>query len=351
MTTDITFSLSDSTGDFFSLTESFVTRSTIDAGAGGKTGTANLIATSSNGNIISFDCQYIFGLINTGTPIVFQPAGNLDFKADCFQLIGSEVTYSNIPGVPLGSKDQLYFADAGKVTGNPNEAYITYYFRLEGCSNTDTTRIKAYSALISGQNYKRYNLSGQTLGPVLPINWHWIKTDWINSNGQIIWEASGIIEGESFTIERSQDGVIFELLGSHDPAELALQMTDQYAFTDKNAGELAESGMYYRIKHTDIDGKASYSNVVELKAAELSMGLHIFPNPARDFTQINCTNLRGNSLKMRVLNQAGAELYQSVHEVRNHFEHRLDISQWPAAQYFVEIQNGENREVKSFIKR
>ena len=352
ITTNIDISISDSTGDVISQTETFTTINTIDAGAGGRILTSDLVSDSVIGTVLTYDCEYAFGTIAEGSPLIFQPAGNLDFNAECFQLVGAEVLSSEISGVGVGDLDILYYGSIQKHTGFSHNAVIRYYFKSQ-CNVGDTTTLKGFSGLISGQSFKRYNLGKEELTnePLLPVTWNWIKAEWQGNKGQISWGANGALEGEYYTIERSRDGTIFENLDRLPVNELRTA-PDEFSFTDPTAGQFASSSIYYRLKHVDLDGVISYSKIEELKAKNAGLEVEVFPNPASEFTQIRCSSLNGGLEYLRVFNISGQEMYKAtLGGANNTYEQRLDIHTWPAGQYFVEIIGGDEKQTKSFLKR
>ena len=352
MVTNATISITDSTGDQVSQTETFSTVNTIDAGAGGRTLTSNLVSDSVIGKVLTYDCEYAFGTIASGSPLIFQPAGNLDFNAGCFQLIGSEVLTSQVSGVNAGDRDILYYGSITKHTGFSHNVLIRYYFQSV-CYIGDTTSLTGYSGLISGQSFKRYNLGKDELtnDPILPVSWGWIKAEWQGSNGVISWEAEGAVDGEYYTIERSSDGVIFQNLDRIPVNELQTA-PGVFSYTDRYLGESGSSGIFYRLKHIDLDGVTSYSKIEELKGKTIEMSIEIFPNPASEFVQIRCNSFQGELEYLRVINISGQEMYKSsIGGVENTYEKRLDLQSWPAGQYFVEVISQQEKKTESFLRR
>ena len=252
--TDMTIKVYDSSGDTVSQTHMISNISTIDAGAGGKTLTSVLTGSEELGTTVTFDCEYSLGSLGDGASIVFQPVGNLDFDADCFQLTGSEVLYSDISDVAPGDRDQLFYPSVSKHAGNSHIVQIRYFFTTQ-CVLADTTRAKPYSGAISGQNYKRYNLGEDEVNNVIamPITYLSIGATWEGKAGKISWEADGAREGESYLIQRSIDGQQFEQIDQRLTEEVQLSPT-QFAYLDYSADRYTDKTIYYRLQHIDLDG-------------------------------------------------------------------------------------------------
>jgi hypothetical protein len=345
--TDVTVRVFDGPRELGSQTQTIANNSTIDAGAGGKVLTSELTSDAVLREVIEFDCEYSFGSTKKGASVALQPAGNSDFHADCFQLVGSEVIYSEVKGIQVGDTDMLFYESVDKNTGSQNLVKVKYYFQNQ-CSYKDTTELQAYSAAISGINFKRYNL-GKDEMEILPISWHWVKTEWAGQNGLISWGASGVNDSEDYTIERSENGSIFKVLGHFPAAELRTG-ADQFAYTDVYAEEVRASQILYRIRHVDIDGITTYSEIKELRTEARELAVTVFPNPTSDVLNIRYRNMRQEPGQMRIFNLNGQVLFNAQFGAQEDFQKQLDLSQWPSGKYFLEVQSGERRTVEGVLK-
>ncbi|MCB0619780.1 MAG: hypothetical protein KDC41_13935, partial [Saprospiraceae bacterium] len=91
--------------------EDVFTRNSISASAGGQVVGSTLGPGIFVGQVFYFDVDYEFGNVQNGDEFTFQPAGNLNFDASCYQLVNGEVLSSDLGGVgiPVGTQDQFYF--------------------------------------------------------------------------------------------------------------------------------------------------------------------------------------------------------------------------------------------------
>jgi hypothetical protein len=80
-------------------------------------------------------------------------------------------------------------------------------------------------------------------------------------NGAVVlkWATASEINNDFFTIEKSEDGVFFEVIGAIAGAGNTNSRMD-YSFTDDNPYELA----YYRLKQTDYNGAFTYSSIIKV---------------------------------------------------------------------------------------
>ena len=171
-TAEVTVNLIDNGARIAFSKDTLTTKTALSTGATGELGTIS-INNSSVGQLTTMDVEYKFGTTTTGGDISFQPVGNANFNAECFQLIGFEVLQSDFSCIVVGSEDDMYFQLPSNcsVNGSGNTVNVRYYFKNK-CVGTSTD-IRPYAYGLSGQNLKyspNYNdgSSLKTLPPSAP---------------------------------------------------------------------------------------------------------------------------------------------------------------------------------------
>jgi uncharacterized repeat protein (TIGR01451 family) len=165
-TATLTMSVTDGTPGSVTASGTVTTKSMISAQAGGVLVTGLLGPGAVVGQTIHLDVTYDFGGADVGTTYDLQAVGNTTFRADCFQMVGSTVTSSNILAIPVGTPNKQYFTATAKQTGNGQQATIRYYFKYLCAGVTSTAR--PYSNQLSGTQLK-YSSNYETfVGPTLP---------------------------------------------------------------------------------------------------------------------------------------------------------------------------------------
>jgi hypothetical protein len=104
----ITATASDKNPGTKTFTTTITTKSSISASAGGLINTTLVGAGAVIGQIIPFTVTYAFGNANVGDEYNIQPAGNLSFDAQTFQLVNTEIISSVIPNITAGDRDKLF---------------------------------------------------------------------------------------------------------------------------------------------------------------------------------------------------------------------------------------------------
>lgn len=167
-TATLTMAVTDATPGSVTGSGTVTTKSMISAQAGGVLVSGLLGPGAVVGQTIHLDVTYDFGGADVGTTYDLQAVGNTTFRADCFQMVGSEVRSSNILAIPAtaASANKQYFTASAKQTGNGQQATIRYYFKYLCASVTSTAR--PYSNQLSGTQLK-YSSNYETfVGPTLP---------------------------------------------------------------------------------------------------------------------------------------------------------------------------------------
>lgn len=95
------------------------------------------------------------------------------------------------------------------------------------------------------------------------------------AGGVLRWTTASEVNSARFEVERSQDGLTFEPIGTVAAAGTSAT-TRTYTFTDARLP--ATALRYYRLRQLDANGTATYSPVRTV--APITMGFSLYPNPA-----------------------------------------------------------------------
>ena len=143
---------------------SLTARAAISANAGGNVLSSALGPGAVVGQTIWFDTAYDFAGSSVGDEYFLQPAGNQDFDAGCFRLVGTEIARSNIAGIPVGTRDRIYFRQSSKQSGNGYHADVRYYFEYL-CAGASTLA-RPYSVQTSGGTNLKYTANYDGAGSI-----------------------------------------------------------------------------------------------------------------------------------------------------------------------------------------
>jgi hypothetical protein len=92
----------------------------------------------------------------------------------------------------------------------------------------------------------------------LPVSWLYFKGKPVNCDVQLEWGTSQEMNNDFYTIEKSKDGITFNLLAHVQPQSAHSSDKQAYSFMDNQPFSHA----YYRISQTDLDGnRSNYSTI------------------------------------------------------------------------------------------
>ena len=123
----------------------------------------------------------------------------------------------------------------------------------------------------------------------LPIELLYFKAEKSDRSSLLTWSTATELNNSHFTVERSSNGVDWEVLETIKGAGNSLKKIN-YEYRDKKP---LPSINYYRLKQTDFDGIFSYSNTEYIEyGSEGSINSIIYPNPTvKDITVfVSATN-------------------------------------------------------------
>ena len=171
----------------------------------------------------------------------------------------------------------------------------------------------------------------------LPLNFISFTSKCTNGNLNLSCATSFETNNAYFDVEKSKNASRWEKVGTVAGA-LNSNEVKKYAFVDAET----ETGQYYRIKQTDLDGKYSYSNVIAtLGCGNALYSVSIYPNPTTEGVHVNI-NKTDNAIYE--LFDLSGRLVESKPLTESTF---ISMQNQIASAYFLKIIH-KNKEVKTF---
>lgn len=146
------------------------------------------------------------------------------------------------------------------------------------------------------------------------------------------WQTTQEINSAWFIPERSTDGLHFTPLTAV-PARGNAAITQQYTYSDKQAGTIPGNILYYRLQQKDIDNTTSYSRIITLNKAS-SATFAVTPNPAGNqlYLHTGYTTVANNISLYTISGQLVKQWQQHNTSVP------LDISSIQQGNYILEVK-------------
>lgn len=245
-----------------------------------------------------------------------------------------------------------------------SETTVVIDYEVKNCSNGFGVQLSAFSgscgslSLIAGSclNYASNNSSGTwtfnglTIGNsyhiradgyagdlcsyvyrpivgVLPVELLDFSGDALNNGyNRINWTTASEMNNDYFILEKSTDGINFEIINRQDGAGTS-NSNNHYFNYDESPDKLT----YYRLKQVDFNGEFTYSSIIAITNSNTSNKIKIYPNPSED----GIINIYSEDAlefeQINVLDAQGRIIYSS--EPNNANSMQLDLSAYQSGLY------------------
>ncbi len=141
------------------------------------------------------------------------------------------------------------------------------------------------------------------------------------------------------TLERSDDGVVFYPITTKvDTTNLPGTSTN--GFNDSWI-PLPKNKYYYRLKALSADATERISNIVVLKNNNNKQAkLDVYPNPAKNFTNVNITALQKENSTITIINTQGQIVWKQNKQLQigNNIININSLDKWNKGMYVVKVQ-------------
>jgi hypothetical protein len=261
-------------------------------------------------------------------------------------VLTSSSSFINTSGA--GKFDGVFIAST-QPTVPPLTTYVkmfgnapSVFNELNGTITVISNSAPAYQPLESGP--KTLSSSG-TLPIILSDFTATIGNEGVNLN----WTTQLEQNSSHFTIQRSENsGSSWINLGTVT-AKGNSATPNSYSFTDPNPGDGVNE---YRLILVDLDGKYTYSPVKVVHTNQIA-SVAIFPNPARDYVNVNLGIKALPNLSIKLFNQAGMLLLEKQVNNTGGTVVAIPVSSYPSGNYLVIVTapDGSRQVSKLFISK
>ena len=124
-----------------------------------------------------------------------------------------------------------------------------------------------------------------------------------NNRAQLHWQVQHNFQAQYFEVERSLDGTNFESISLVNK-DASMITSASYKYLD-DAENLTGTNIYYRIKMVGAGG-TKYSNMINFSINPiLKNKVTVFPNPVKDFLQIQVCAITSGKIKIDIFEVSG----------------------------------------------
>lgn len=174
------------------------------------------------------------------------------------------------------------------------------------------------------------------------------------SNDAVLrWTTVSETKNDHFEIERSVDGLNFSKMGIV-AGNGSTSLTKNYIYPDALVNVTSKI-LYYRLRIVDIDGKASYSQVVALRLdGSITMsGLTVYPNPFTNNIKLQVHSAKEENSTIRFINMNGQEILKRNVTIQpgDNIVIVKDLETIVAGLYVMEFRTGDGVITQKIIKK
>lgn len=182
---------------------------------------------------------------------------------------------------------------------------------------------------------------GSSCLSVLPVTIVNFTAQKNNNTIALNWKVANEINIKQYEVERSIDGLNFNLIGA-----LAGSNLTSYSFIDKNLPNGAI--VYYRLKMIDQDGKFKNSNIVSVKLKTNVSNAIVYPNPTMGSLNIKLYDILTSNSTLQITDVTGRLVKQQTINA-SMVNINVDVKDLPAGRYFIKITNNNQVINLSFV--
>ncbi|MCZ2357655.1 MAG: proprotein convertase P-domain-containing protein [Bacteroidia bacterium] len=165
----------------------------------------------------------------------------------------------------------------------------------------------------------------------------------------VTWETSSEFNNAGFDLERSLDGSHFTKIAWKD-GHGTTTAPQKYFHDDLNVKPNVR--YYYRLRQVDLDGRFSYSNVVEaIIADEHAFSAILYPNPTENELNVALVLPEDDQIDFTIYNSIGQKVYTTTRKLRaGTHEVKLDLSELAVATYQIKIKTSYREFIDKLVK-
>jgi hypothetical protein len=142
----------------------------------------------------------------------------------------------------------------------------------------------------------------------LPIELLYFDVKQDGTETRLTWSTASEINNDFFTIERTVDGVHFDVIGTIQGAGNSTSVLN-YSIDVSPLNTIS----YYRLKQTDYDGKSSYSNLI-MVSLDKNLDFILYPNPTHGLINLQVSS---NDLSVIICDIYGRTVYSQMFLQKN----------------------------------
>lgn len=223
---------------------------------------------------------------------------------------------------------------------------VTYGVTSGGLNYVELGGITSFSGGGAGVGFG----PGAGGGVGLPVTWAGFEVKTLESGNELNWKTASEQNTDYFEVEYSYDAKQFQVASHKIQAAGNSAGLTSYSFHHSDFN----SFVYYRIKQVDLDGQFDHS---EIKLAKRAKGkefiVSVYPTriPENGRITIEAKNIDQSQMNLSIIDVTGKFVYTNSYiPSTNSLREVIDLINLQPGVYFIEISNGQGREVVKVVR-
>jgi len=167
---------------------------------------------------------------------------------------------------------------------------------------------------------------------------------------ELKWNVINTDSIRYFQVERSTDGMHFQLAGKQLPA-IKKNDSGGYSFMD-NIAFVNSPRLFYRVKMVTAGGKGSYSRIIKLSITAKGLAeITISPNPIKNKLNVQLTTAKDETVSILIYDLTGKLIRSAMQDVQSG-QSAISLTNLDDIQsgvYMVKVMMGDNVYVKKVV--
>jgi hypothetical protein len=181
-----------------------------------------------------------------------------------------------------------------------------------------------------------FNIGGDNSTP-LPVELLSFSGNCTDEGNLIKWRTASENQSETFEVERSREGVTWNLIGSVPAAGFSMQELS-YSIVD----QITDDVLYYRLKQIDISGDSRTYDPIMVTCSESSSSILTYPNPSGNQFSLAVNNEQFvGTNEIVVTDTKGAEVTKKIVKMENGQNVIFFNETLTPGVYYIRIYNGK----------
>jgi lysophospholipase L1-like esterase len=185
------------------------------------------------------------------------------------------------------------------------------------------------------------------VGAALPVRLTKFTASQVVDRVDLNWETASESNNSHFVIERSTDNRDFKAIGEVKGKGNSNTKT-RYSYSDKKP---SPGKNYYRLKQVDLDGKSSFSQVIQVTQRSVPQSIILYPVPATSVIHLKLAADKKENVTVSIIDRSG--------NIKSSYPRKLDkgenilnfpVSSLPTGNYLMQIKSEGTISKRSFIK-